>query len=1347
MSIIEYIFPNIKKIKSKELLNKNDDEYSILYDEHYDENIINGFEDILRFNRVFVVSEPGYGKTKLAQEIFIDTNKKNKKVFILDLKKLDVDKPLDVFLNDNIVKAKNYNYKFKDYDYRMAKSENFKLNNTKDTLIILDSLDEVDKSKFNKVVDYIIDFSEMKIYKNIKIMVTCRTIHILNKIECFENVDFDLLKIDAFSDEQMQDYLKISNFQEEDIIRLKKELYVDDGECIKVPRYLTLLVELKEKGVLDFDDLSKTNIFQKFIDYKLNIETDITNDNDKEIVKRLLEQLALVMEIYQKNQITMDELMTFLIDIRSDLKYYFLNNAKLNQIYSRSILRKTQDGNKEIIEFENVEFQEFLAAKEISRMDNYEQIIFDLSINKKLNEIYPKWYNTLKFLIEKNNNLLKHIIEFGKKNNGIITNNYFQFLVNTDADKINDHNKFLIFETILDYYRKQNIWIDRSIETKISNFFTRDGEKELKKWVDSFNSYNIGNALIIINEILNQKELSYIDQQYWQKQSIRLVENENEVVQRVCIGILGYFNSIDNLKVIFDKIIKDDQSIYESLTWSCIKIDPNDEFSIDIFCEGLKRHYYSAIDGINKINQLTSLKYLLEKFEDKSLFKAFLEKQRLYYKCKKNIEIKNTGIITNIKNHIKYLTKEIKNILLLIVDNEYYYIHNLIFIKHLISVICKHKNINLDYILEIGEYIKWNYNETLIIFSAYLLNEKNIEPFINKTLDKPNNFLLNVLKYSKSFNSSIYEYGREYFEKEYNEIEKNAIEYKQNKKNIDDKIIDRFVTMMDIQITYNTDVYKYILNNREKLLPFIEQNIEYKNKIEKSIYQVFNTFEVENQFIKITERKNDGCLCYSITHELSYLEISLELSRLLKIDISKFREKILLVLPFLYLDCDTEEIINEVINNPTEKEIKHIIDFYSKERIDDLKEVKAGNFINIIKKYDLKELNIILERYVNNAKINIGYRIDAIDILGKENEYRGLIEKIFDTYKDNNKEEYKMALQSNKILIEKYNNEDAIKWRIQRIKANAFMVSERKEGGFISPEEAELRSKKVASPIMKLTDEKHIPIILELLECSFDLLEQDEKYFSYTSYIWDIVCSYYENLKKNGTSKYILELENWYLDKDYKFKDSHWFSSKMQYLKHSYLQSVDKPLNIKKCIKIYNNIVEKNYLEISSEKDILNTLLDILDNDLKKWVEIEGAYRFIEDSSGKQEAMIQKTLVTQFENFLLKKGFRQAEIIREPQNYDDKRPDFVISYGFFGRVVIEIKRGSNQQVTNQSQRKKYLKKLNEYLESNNSSHLIYLIFDTKNNKNFDEHFKKIKEEYSKNPKIFVKALKCIKYNE
>lgn len=1345
--LIKYIFPNIIKIKSKDILNKNDYENSILYDEHYNENTITKIKNILDLNRVCVISEPGYGKTKLAREVFNFANEKNKKAFILDLKKLEGD--IEVSFNKKIENAKIFDVEFNEYDYNMAKTENFQLVNDENTIIILDSLDEVEKYKFNKVVDFILDFSNTQKYKKVKIIVTCRNIHMINSVENFNSQDFQFIRIEKFSDSQVEGFLKEINFQEKDIKKLKKELNIEGGACIRVPRYLILLGELKEKGLIDFNDLSKSNMFEKFIDYKLNKENNVTHSNDKEIVKRLLEQFALVMEIYQKNQITMDELMSFLIDVKSDLKYYFLNNCKLEEIYTRSILRKTQNGNKDIIEFENTEFQEYMAAKEISRMDNYEQVIFDLAVNKNLNEIYTNWYNPLKFLIEKNNRLLRYIIEFGKKNNDIITNNYFQFLVNIDATKISNKDKFLIFKIIFEYYQKQNIWIDSSIVSEISDFFTKDGEGELKKYVNENNPYQLGNVVIIINQILKNKGMDCIDKQYWEDKLIKLVENENEVVQRVCIGALGWFNSINKLKSIFEKIKKEDKLIYESLIWSCIRIDPNDRFSINIFIEGVKKEYFYAIDGINKINELLSLKYLLNQFKDEELLENFLKRQDFFYVHKSSL---NEGIIHNIEKNIYELKTEIEELLFISIERDYNnYIYNSKFIKNLVNIICEYKIVDLDYVLEIVSNNKKNiYNEILLTLSVYLLNEKNVRSFAIKASEKDlNNFLLNVFKYSKDFNNNIYECGREYFKKEYEEFEKYYIENKKKEIIRDKEIYKKFIYMINYEKPLNTNVYNYILNNKEKLIPFINENGNYKDKLIVFIYEVFDTFKVENQSIRITERKDDGSISISSTWELYYFNLCLELSKILEIDISNIRKKILLALPFLDLNNDTEEMVNKVIKNPIKDEIDSIIDFYSLERIDDLKEVNAGNIINLIKKYDLKELNTILERYLNNTNINIWYRIDSIDILGKDEKYKDLIEKIFETYKNKNSdnEEYKLAMEANKVLIEKYKSDDAIQWRIIKIKEDADIIPERNKVGVLSPKEAELTSKIIASPIMNLSDEKYVPIMLDLLEYSFELLIKDNGYFEYTNYIWDIVCSFYENLKGNGTSKYMLELEKWYLKKNYKCKDSNWFSHKIERLKHIYLESVDKPSNIKKCIRIYNQIIEKNYLEISNEEDILNTLLDIIDNDLRKWVEIEGAYRFIEESSGKQEAMIQKTIVTQFENFLLKKGFRQTEIIREPQNYDDKRPDLVISYGFFGRVVIEIKRGCNEQVTNKNVREKYLGKLKEYMVSNTSNHLIYLIFDTNDNKNFHNNLIKVRNEYSGNPQIYVKGLKCIKYND
>lgn len=93
------------------------------------------------------------------------------------------------------------------------------------------------------------------------------------------------------------------------------------------------------------------------------------------------------MEIYQSNRITKDELMRFFDDLKSNFISPFIisHNNLLRALYERSLLKDDID----TIEFENTEFQEYLAAKEIVRMGNTEQIIFDLAIVPELKDMHP----------------------------------------------------------------------------------------------------------------------------------------------------------------------------------------------------------------------------------------------------------------------------------------------------------------------------------------------------------------------------------------------------------------------------------------------------------------------------------------------------------------------------------------------------------------------------------------------------------------------------------------------------------------------------------------------------------------------------------------------------------------------------------------------------------------------------------------------------------------------------------------------------------------------------------------------------------------------------------------------
>ena len=65
------------------------------------------------------------------------------------------------------------------------------------------------------------------------------------------------------------------------------------------------------------------------------------------------------MEIYQTNLLKKDELMSFFDDLQSDLTSILLQQIPVEVFYDKTALKD----NIDTIEFDNTEFQEYLAAK------------------------------------------------------------------------------------------------------------------------------------------------------------------------------------------------------------------------------------------------------------------------------------------------------------------------------------------------------------------------------------------------------------------------------------------------------------------------------------------------------------------------------------------------------------------------------------------------------------------------------------------------------------------------------------------------------------------------------------------------------------------------------------------------------------------------------------------------------------------------------------------------------------------------------------------------------------------------------------------------------------------------
>lgn len=58
--------------------------------------------------------------------------------------------------------------------------------------------------------------------------------------------------------------------------------------------------------------------------------------------------------------------------------------------------------NDQTIEFDNTEFQEYLAALEVSKLTDASRSLFKLAIDPVLKEIYPSWFNALTFFVDLN---------------------------------------------------------------------------------------------------------------------------------------------------------------------------------------------------------------------------------------------------------------------------------------------------------------------------------------------------------------------------------------------------------------------------------------------------------------------------------------------------------------------------------------------------------------------------------------------------------------------------------------------------------------------------------------------------------------------------------------------------------------------------------------------------------------------------------------------------------------------------------------------------------------------------------------------------------------------------------
>ncbi|MCL4536204.1 MAG: hypothetical protein M1610_01210 [Nitrospirae bacterium] len=1066
-----YIQPRLKYYSTFEQLLKSKAEYGD-YDFFYDDKF--SFKDSFSVKRLFILSEPGYGKTRLLKEIILRAPEQNKQGIFIDLKKVDID--IESFIARKTAIADEINDRLSETKLKNAsflKTKDFALQNTDATIVCLDALDEIKYEDFSRFVDWIKEFSSK--YKNIHLFVSCRIHHFKKDQESFVDSIFNFIEIIRFSSEQTHEYLESSGLSQNDI---KKIMALFETAyrtpLIQVPRYLELMIEIiKDKGAEYARKLTKTEIFEYFISRKLELEEKRTVTKKKEIIKRVQEKLALLMEIYQTNILSKEELMTFFDDVDSNLNISLLQQVPLESFYNRSLLKD----NIDTIEFENTEFQEYLAAKEMLRLGRADQSIFDIAVDQEIREIFPSWFNTLGFAIDLDISLLKPILHFGASGDSIVQDEeYHRLLTTVDTNRLPVEDRRDIFRNIFNYYNRVQHWIRFDIARNLSHYFDVSQHSFLKDSIEAKTATYItkSNAASILEFLIEMNLFKQPEKNYWKSKLVEFIKGKNNVLQRASISALSKFKDIALIKQVSEYLNTNDNAVIQALIGACRQADPNDRFSIDCFVEWTKhdREYVHARYGLWEVKEKKAVKYLLDCFvNDPKFMIQFMNHETIF-------DNKDDQIIQNIKNvWDKEIQNKLQKIIVSAFSHEQWYITETAqFIKNIaISLKEKDKNYIFRLITEIKKSDKLRKHLFSIIPVFTLLLEKaQVGKFIDelKEIGEERRALW-TLQSTYTHNKEVYEEGRKYFREEYAAAEKRWKSEAKKANKAKDIYRDFQFKLEPQKGMYDKGVFHFYLENKEQLEQII--NEQDKERLEKLVIEsIFDKFDPGEQKLTIN-RKEGGTTTYTTHSFIHIFGDCLRVADSLKIDISKYRQRIINYIPFAY--GEHRHAIFSLIPTLTEKEISNLLKLYIKNRDDDLHRFMPESFIYASEQYRIVEAVPILKRFVDEQKFLLQYRASALRAIAAIQPDEKYFKAIFRKYKDK-RDVHQLAEDANKYLIERFSNDEAIKWRIKKIKEGSFPFEMTHDIGLI-------RDSNFASPIMYIKQPKYKKQFFALLDKSF----------------------------------------------------------------------------------------------------------------------------------------------------------------------------------------------------------------------------------------------------------------------
>lgn len=1296
----EYIVPQLIIYQNIDSLLKNNNKSRSLFESEEKLSI----DKLLQKDFVCIVGEPGIGKSRLVNEIRNHSSKKT------------------IYLST----ATQFEPKSVPEDSEFC---------------IIDALDEVEGINFFSKLQSIKEYKAENL--DVKVLFTCRKHYVASYASHFASChNLVYVELCRLSDKDVTEV--INGCSEKTKANIAKSSKLQ--ELLTIPRYLTFLLEYKKQrgdisSIGDLFEFIIGNSIQNAVKARYD---EVKNEGLRILIQRVLEKVAFIMEISRKDQISKDELYTVLDGVKGNMTQMLV--ANLDLLFFESRILKDTNG---ILQFENTELQEYLAAKELYRQDNIESVLYDVAVQKELKHIYPNWYDVIphiSYTEDKTHtfiNVIKLIVSYESN----LENESFESLLRyVDPSTLSFQQKNELFVILYDHYLRVPTYIywRHPILQLMQNCYTSNCNSEMNppiEHVKQFNKIQLANICAILEVIADEDKLDKEINDFWTDAADNLILEGEEDKKLASLNLYSALKAWDHLINLLDHYSNFSQRLKERFWEVTGNGIITNKAIVDCWLDGCFERNPYAINAVLYIEDPSTIVYAYRRIVEADKLSVFFEpigERAVFYEpyLKKQFNI----LWSEDSEKKKIITRIIADYL----ENE-----SCSVLHEMDSIV---KQIVLDketggFFIECFEkewYIEdvlRKLDESLIdaeFISALdkLLKESKVE---KRYVDYILTTLINKIRKDEVKSASISDYISRYAE--------TFTQWDKNSENDAKRRQDESSLILDYQSLSNPKV-----SESEKINAAfrLTKNIDFmKKKNSQPLVDVIEMFIDEMDLDKMKLEKT-GNNAFSISTMLvmlpSFVRAMFHLNFL---DLLiKHRIVFAKTLPFIHCTSfrDYNEIRNiykSIIGNISEKE-KDELTIWWKSRKDDLMNISPDSIFACIKDYDLDALSYKLDEYIeeytNNQDLDHRFVASkALELISNgygdwnvEN-YRN----VFNTLRNDSIESVKMLC--NTIMIEKYQDSKAITWRIDYLKKHVLNTLHYNTGHVraISIEESEMTS---PNPSMFRCfmnvrgNEKLNSQMLDLFGFGLSLCNKTDT-LEYASYLLKQIYDFFLNINSGYIPELRKKVEAFNTTYVSPLANSIMTNAEMVYLKKD-------NMSIDKAIKRYNKCIDESHLEIRNDGDLRQYFTHI-HSEVQKEIQDQGIYSIVRQET-LSEDFIQRELKNTIINKCCQMGLQAVRVDREVALQDNKRTDILIRYGMCNPIMIELKLLHNNEIQITKQRQEYKKKFVQYTNATNACLSVFWVFDVHKNGSDVAKFRDLDVEYKdlNNTIVLLTDCKC-----